>query len=171
VDPGSFATGWGLVGGSPARPEWIESGVIRLGGRSAEAPTRLWRLQRELTALVDRLRPTAAAVESAYHGVNAQSAFQLAQARGVILAVLAGVGLEVAEYAPATVKKAVTGSGRASKQQVWTMVGRLLTHPALEPSHDATDALAVALCHGCSQRIRTAAAAVRPRRGKPPGAR
>jgi crossover junction endodeoxyribonuclease RuvC len=112
------------------------------------------RLQQELGALVARLRPTCAAVESPFHGVNARSAFQLAQARGVVLAALAGAGVEIAEYSPATVKKAVTGNGRAPKAQVRSMVGRLLSRPGLDVSDDLADALAVALCHGASQRHR-----------------
>ena len=107
-------------------------------------------------------------MESPFHGANSRSAFQLAQARGVVLAVLAGVGLDVAEYTPATVKKAVTGNGRAPKEQVRVMVTRLFTRPVMESSHDATDALAVALCHGCSQRLRNLAAGARPRRRKVP---
>jgi crossover junction endodeoxyribonuclease RuvC len=149
-----MATGWGLIGGGPACPEWLDAGVILLGRGRGALPKRLVRLQRELEALVRRLRPTCAAVESPYHGVNAHSAFQLAQARGVVLAVLAGAGLEVAEYTPATVKKAVTGNGRAPKLQVRSMVGRLLGRPDLDVPDDLADALAVALCHGASARHR-----------------
>jgi crossover junction endodeoxyribonuclease RuvC len=149
-----MATGWGLIGGRPARPQWLDAGVIRLGGGGDALPERLMRLQGELEALVRRLRPTCAAVESPYHGVNARSAFQLAQARGVVLAVLAGAGLDVAEYTPATVKKSVTGNGRAPKGQVRSMVGRLLGRPELDVPDDLADALAVALCHGASARHR-----------------
>jgi crossover junction endodeoxyribonuclease RuvC len=154
VDPGSIVTGWGLIGGEPARPVRLDGGVIRLGGEPADLPRRLSRLQQELTALVRRLRPTSAAVESPYLGANARSAFQLAQARGVALAVLAGAGLDVAEYTPATVKKAVTGNGRAPKEQVRSMVSHLLGGPAANAPFDVTDAMAVALCHACSRRHR-----------------
>lgn len=140
------------MGGKPARPEWLEAGVIRLDRVGGDLPKRLLRLQQELGLLVERLRPTCAAVESPYHGANARSSFQLAQARGVVLVVLAGAGVEVAEYSPATVKKAVTGNGRAPKAQVRSMVGRLLGRPGLVVSDDLADALAVALCHGASHR-------------------
>ena len=153
VDPGSLATGWGLVGGSPSRPEWLASDVIRLAAPTALA-VRLSRLHHELTELVERLRPTAAAVEAPYQGVNPRSAFQLAQARGVVLAVLASAGLDVGEYPPATVKKAVTGNGRAPKEQVQSMVRRLLRRPSVRGTFDVTDALAVALCHQSVQRHR-----------------
>jgi crossover junction endodeoxyribonuclease RuvC len=152
VDPGSIITGWGLVGGSPARSTWLDAGVIRLGGPRGELPDRLWRLQQELTALVERLRPTSAAVESPFHGSNVRSAFQLAQARGVVLAVLAGAQIEVAEYTPAAVKNSVTGNGRAPKEQVRSMVTRLLGLQASDEPLDVTDALAVALCHAACRR-------------------
>jgi crossover junction endodeoxyribonuclease RuvC len=103
----------------------LDAGVLRLGS-TGKLQQRLWRLQTELDALLRRVRPTVAAVESPYQGTNARSALQLAHARGVILAVLAGSGTEVVEYTPASVKKAVTGNGRAPKEQVRSMVlGRL----------------------------------------------
>jgi crossover junction endodeoxyribonuclease RuvC len=168
VDPGSHATGWGLVGGKPARPEWLEAGVIHLDRVGGDLPKRLLRLQQELGVLVERLHPTCAAVESPYHGANARSAFQLAQARGVVLAVLAGAGVEIAEYSPATVKKAVTGNGRAPKAQVRSMVGQLLGRPDRVVSDDLADALAVALCHGASQRHHALVARARAGGGAEP---
>ena len=86
-------------------------------------------------------------MESPFAGVNVRSALQLAHARGVILAALASAGLSVAEYTPATVKKSVTGNGRAEKTQVAGMVYRLLRVEVTRQAHDVTDALAVALCH------------------------
>jgi crossover junction endodeoxyribonuclease RuvC len=166
VDPGSLVTGWGLIGGFPSRPEWIDAGVIRLGSAPDGLAHRLSRLQDELTALVERLRPTCAAVESPYHGVNPRSSFQLAQARGVVLAVLAGAGVAVTEYTPATVKKSVTGNGRASKAQVRVMVAHLLGPQARAGSDDLTDALAVAVCHAGSSRHR---ALVREAQARPHG--
>lgn len=145
VDPGSRVTGWGLLGGSAAQARLIEAGVLRLGAR--DFPGRLALLQDRLSELVSRLRPTVAAVEAPFHGASARSALQLAHARGVVLAVLAASGVEVVEYTPATVKKAVTGSGRADKRQVASMVGRLLGEPPPQGSHDLSDALALAICH------------------------
>ena len=146
VDPGSQRTGWGVVGGSPARPRVLDCGLIDLGRRLAFAE-RLSRLQSELEKIVRRLEPTSAAVEAPFHGASARSALQLAHARGVVLAVLAGAGVTVAEYSPATVKKSVTGSGRAGKEQVSRMVGQLLDESSVHWAHDLSDALAVALCH------------------------
>ena len=154
IDPGSLVTGWGLVGGTPNRPRWLDAGIVRLGRSSDAAPLRLWRLWRELSTLIERLRPDSAAVESPYHGSNARSALQLAQARGVALAALAGAGVEVVEYTPATVKKTVTGNGRAAKEQVRAMVARLLGRASLPGTDDLSDALAVALCHASIRRHR-----------------
>jgi crossover junction endodeoxyribonuclease RuvC len=107
---------------------------------------RLFRLQDELQRLLARLQPTAA-VESPFQGVNPRSALQLAHARGVVLAVLAGIGIEIVEYAPAAVKKSVTGTGKADKAQVEFMVARTLGPGAARSCGDRADALAVALCH------------------------
>lgn len=146
IDPGSYRTGWGLLGGSFHRPSLIDSGVIEIGASGA-FPLRLSRLQRELQDLLSRLQPTGAAVESPFHGVNARSALQLAHARGVVLAVVAGTGIEVVEYAPAAVKKSVTGTGGADKAQVEFMVARTLGPAAARSCGDRADAIAVALCH------------------------
>jgi crossover junction endodeoxyribonuclease RuvC len=97
--------------------------------------------------VVERFEPTEAAVESPFHGVNARSALQLAHARGVILAALGGAGVPVFEYTPATIKKAVTGSGRAEKVQVQLMVGRLIPNTVPDERPDVADAIAAALCH------------------------
>lgn len=162
IDPGSQVTGWGLLAGSAAEPRLLEAGVLRLG--AGDLAKRLALLQEQLAQLVSRLRPTAAAVESPFHGASARSALQLAHARGVILAVLAAAEVEVAEYTPATVKKAVTGSGRADKRQVASMVGRLLGGPPPSGSHDLTDALALALCHLASAAHRAAVSRARDSR-------
>ena len=144
VDPGSLATGWGLVEGSSARPSLVGCGVIRLPAGIGFAE-RLARLHAEFDELISRLQPAVAAVEAPFHGASARSALQLAHARGVVLAVLAGHGIEVAECSPAAVKKSVTGNGRAEKAQVRRMVCQLLGAGAEGQRDDATDALAVAL--------------------------
>jgi crossover junction endodeoxyribonuclease RuvC len=146
VDPGSLATGWGLLAGSATNPRLIEAGVLRLAGEASLAG-RLALLQRGLTELVERLDPGVAAVEAPFHGASARSALVLAHARGVALAVLASAGVEVVEYSPAAVKKAVTGNGRAGKRQVASMVVRLIGSDLDTRAHDLSDALAVALCH------------------------
>jgi crossover junction endodeoxyribonuclease RuvC len=147
VDPGSIISGWALLGGTPSRPRVLESGVIPLG-KGEPFARRLATLHRAFEELLRELRPASAAVEAPFHGASARAALQLAHARGVILAVLGNAGVEVAEYSPATVKKTVTGNGRAGKAQVDHMVGRLLPDaPDGHRPHDLSDALAIALCH------------------------
>jgi crossover junction endodeoxyribonuclease RuvC len=154
IDPGSWATGWGVVDGIAHRPSLVACGVIRVSGPMAD---RLARVRESLSAVVAEQRPTCCAVEAPFHGANPRSALQLAHARGVVLEVLATSGLAVLEYTPATVKKAVTGTGRADKRQVQLMVQRLL-HGAAAGPHDASDALAVALCHLASAPFQAAVA-------------
>jgi crossover junction endodeoxyribonuclease RuvC len=162
VDPGSYCTGWGLLGGTAHRPSILDCGVIRLP-RGGAFPARLGVLQSEFRSLVERLS-AAACVESPFHSVNARAALQLAHARGVILATLGEAGVPVTEHAPASVKKAVTGSGKADKMQVRMMVERLLGDPGEDVTEDVTDALAVAYCHVVSGAFREAVARSASRR-------
>lgn len=146
IDPGSQTAGWGLLAGTPTDPRIVDCGQVVLGAKDP-LPVRLARLQVEFQALIARLEPTEAAVETPFHGASARSSLQLAHARGAILAVLGRIGLPVSEYTPASVKKSVTGNGRAGKEQVSVMVARLLGVETTDRSHDVNDALAVALCH------------------------
>jgi len=150
VDPGSLVTGWGLVESVSNRCRLVDCSVIRTEGKNCTLAERLSRLYAELEAVVRAAEPSAAAVESPFHGANARSALQLAHARGVVLAVLGAAGVSVAEYTPATVKKSVTGDGRAGKEQVRRMVSHLLGRVRLGGSRDLSDALAVALCHAAA---------------------
>jgi crossover junction endodeoxyribonuclease RuvC len=152
LDPGSLHTGFGLIERRGSTLVLIEAGRISCP-RALSLPLRLAHLAECLAGLLGRQLPDLAALESPFHGINSRSLITLAEARGVLLAGLAGRGVEIAEYSPAEVKSAVTGSGRAGKDQVAHMV-RLLLGAAARPSLalDATDALAVALC--CAQRLR-----------------
>lgn len=145
VDPGSYATGWGAVEATGSRVRVLGSGLIRLP-RSETFAVRLRQLQESMVEVVRGLSPAVACVESPFHGVNPRSALQLAHARGVVLAVLAGASVPVEEVPPATVKRVVAGSGRASKEQVQTMIRRLLETDAEWASEDVSDALAIAYC-------------------------
>lgn len=153
MDPGSDCTGWALVVGPVHAPRVIDCGEIRASARAA-FPERLAALRVALVRIVESASPSDAAVESPFHGANARSALQLAHARGVILCVLAEAGVPPVEYAPATVKKTVSGSGRADKDQVRTMVARLTGIPATGLRYDVADAIAVALCHQAHMRFR-----------------
>jgi crossover junction endodeoxyribonuclease RuvC len=152
LDPGSLHTGYGLVARTGSAITLVEAGRISCP-RTLALPARLAHLAACLGELVSRHRPDLAALETPFHGLNARSLIVLAEARGALLAVLAGRGVEIAEYSPAEVKSAVTGNGRADKLQVARMVKLLLgatKESAISP--DASDALALALC--CAQRFR-----------------
>ena len=155
IDPGSVVTGWALVTGTAERPRVVASDVIRTRP-GAPFPDRLAAIQRGMVEVLERHRPALAAVEAPFHGVNARAALQLAHARGVILAALSVAGVATNEYSPAQVKKTVTGSGRASKEQVAFMVERLAG--TRSPFHDLTDAVAVALCDQVHRRSAAATA-------------
>ncbi len=152
LDPGSLHTGYGLVRKHGSSLTVVAAGRFSCP-RAQPLPQRLAHLAASLSELLDRHRPEVAVVETPFHGMNVRSLVVLAQARGALLAALAGRGVEVREYSPAEVKSAVTGNGRADKEQVARMVKLLLSLEAGEPlPPDATDALALALC--CAQRLR-----------------
>jgi len=146
VDPGSRCTGWAVVGGTSHHPLLLGSGEVALSERRPFAE-RLHLLQEAVLVVIEQFAPTEAAVEAPFHGVSARSALQLAHARGVILAALGRASVPVFEYSPATVKKAVTGNGRAEKGQVQAMVSRLVPGKLAVGRADVADALATALCH------------------------
>ena len=151
LDPGSLHTGYGLVERHGSALRAVEAGRISCPKTQA-LPSRLAHLSACLGELLDRCQPDLAVLETPFHGMNSRSLIVLAEARGVLLAVLAGRGLEIREYTPAEVKSAVTGNGRADKDQVARMVRLLLAARGEGWASDATDALAVALC--CAQRLR-----------------
>jgi crossover junction endodeoxyribonuclease RuvC len=147
VDPGTAATGYGVVARSgPGRVRLVECGVIRT---SAGEPlvTRIREIHDEISALLARHEPHVMAVEEVFQGKNAQSALKLGHARGAILLAAALRDLPVAEYAPRQIKKAVVGHGNASKDQVGFMVRQQLRLKAAPTPSDAADGVAAALCH------------------------
>jgi crossover junction endodeoxyribonuclease RuvC len=149
IDPGSVATGWGIVDCAGSSLRHVASGVLR--PPDLDAALRLARIHSELVDLVRVHAPHSAALEAVFVARNPRAALKLGQARGVALAVCGGVGLPTTEYAPARVKGAVAGYGGADKAQVQAMVRRLLGLERLPP-RDAADALAIAICHGAQCR-------------------
>ena len=146
IDPGSVRTGYGCIESSGSRWALHCSGAIVPPARSA-FPEKLQVIHLELLARLTDARPDCVAIESLFHGLNTRSAFALAHARGVMLLAVTQLGLPVVEYAPAEVKRAVVGFGRAEKPQVQQMVTMLLGLAAPPKPLDVSDALAVALCH------------------------
>ncbi len=145
IDPGSAATGWGVVDCAGVRLSYAASGVIRTR-RGQSHPEKLSHIFTALQGLIEEYKPDEAAVEETFVNASPRDALVLGQARGVALLAPAEAGLPVAEYAANTVKKSVVGRGHAQKTQVQAMISVLLPKCGRLASDEA-DALAVAICH------------------------
>jgi crossover junction endodeoxyribonuclease RuvC len=147
IDCGGAYTGYGVVeihtGG---RLSCLTCGAIKLSTREA-LPRRLSRIFTELGEIIAEHQPDQVAIEDVFYALNVKSALKLGQVRGVAMLAAAAAGLEVAEYSPLTIKSSVVGYGRAEKQQVQHMVTRLLQLAEAPEPMDASDALAIAICH------------------------
>jgi crossover junction endodeoxyribonuclease RuvC len=147
IDPGSVTTGFGVIEYERGRLSLVEQGAIHTP-RGAELSERLAIIHDRLGELIARAKPEAAAVETPFAGNNIKSLIQLAHARGVILLAVRAASIEFFEYSPRSVKSAVVGYGGAEKEQVAKMVRMLLPGcSALKMTADASDALAIAICH------------------------
>ena len=145
IDPGLRVTGFGVIDKIGNKLAYVTSGCIKTG-EGGELPGRLKIIVEGIAEVVAGNLPHQAAVEKVFVNVNPQSTLLLGQARGAAISALVIAGLPVAEYTALQVKQAVVGQGKAAKEQVQAMVIRLLQLPG-EPSSDAADALAVAICH------------------------
>lgn len=161
IDPGTAITGYGLVQGGDAELALVEYGVITTD-QEKPLPERLREIYERLSALIRERRPAAAAVEKLFFAKNVRTALSVGQARGVALLAMANAGLPVHEYTPLEVKQAVAGYGRASKEQVQQMVKMLLGLPSVPQPDDAADAIAVAICHIHSAKMKSLLAAEQP---------
>ena len=147
IDCGGETTGFGVVEqGSASELVCVEFGAIKLSPREP-LPLRLRCIFQTLSAVIERHAPECVAIEGVFYALNAKSAIKLGQVRGVAMLVAACHALPVVEYAPLSVKSAVVGYGRAEKHQVQEMVMRLLHLDEPPKPFDASDALAVAICH------------------------
>lgn len=147
VDPGLTRCGVGVVEGSPGRPCALVDVEVVSTDPQEELPQRLLRLDARITELIALHRPDSVAVERVFSQHNVRTVMGTAQAGAVAVLAAARAGLPVALYTPSEVKAAVTGSGTAGKQQVTTMVTRLLRLSERPRPADAADALALAICH------------------------
>lgn len=146
VDPGSDTTGYGVIDSDGRHYVLVEYAGIR-GPKHLNFAERLLAISRKLEEVIERLSPQACAVEDTFYAVNVKSALKLGQARGAVLVAAARAGVEVFEYSPLEIKSALVGYGRAEKQQVQEMVRSLLGMKHVPEPLDASDALAVAICH------------------------
>ncbi len=153
IDPGSIKSGYGVVDMVGQQLMMIAFGVIKTPPKSL-LPERLLTISDRLRALIEQYQPDVVAVEDVFFAQNATSALKLGQSRGAILLTAAQAGLDVAEYSPLEVKQAVVGYGRADKVQVQHMVKTLLGLQEIPRPDDAADALAIAICHHHSAKVR-----------------
>ncbi|AMK32440.1 MULTISPECIES: crossover junction endodeoxyribonuclease RuvC [Pseudomonas] len=144
IDPGSRITGFGVVRQTARGCEYVASGCIRTGG--GELHERLQIVFRGVSEIIREHGPVTMGIERVFMARNADSALKLGQARGAAIVAAAEAGLEIAEYTASQVKQAVAGTGGANKEQVMMMVMHLLKLTQ-KPQIDASDALAIALCH------------------------
>jgi crossover junction endodeoxyribonuclease RuvC len=150
IDPGLRRTGWGVVEIEGNRLGFLGCGSVLTNDREALA-VRLLAIHDGLMRVLDEFRPDEAAVETTFVNKDAAATLKLGQARGIAMVVPAKAGVPVAEYAPNLIKKSIVGSGHGDKVQVRMMIGVLL--PKADPaSHDAADALAIAVTHAHHRR-------------------
>lgn len=154
IDPGIGTTGYGIVG-EDAQGDVV---LVAYGAIETEPgrlmPERLHRLHTEITDLLRQYRPESVAIEQLFFGRNVTTAISVGQARGVVLLAAAQAGLAVYEYKPAEVKQALSGYGKADKHQMQEMVKLMLHLDHIPRPDDAADAVAIAVCHLHSQRLR-----------------
>lgn len=146
IDPGTLVTGYGVVETTRGRDRLVACGCVVNRGEDG-MPERLGRIYEALTGVIERCRPAVCAVETAFYGRNAQSALKLGHARGVALLAAVVHNLPAFEYSPREVKRAIAGTGGASKEQVRDMVRTILRLREAPGPFDVTDAIAVAICH------------------------
>ena len=147
IDCGSEYTGYGVVEAlTDGRLICCATGAIKLKSGSPMA-VRLQKIFSDLTAIIAEHQPEIVAIEDVFYAVNAKTALKLGQVRGVAMLAASSSGLAVTEYSPLSIKSAVVGYGRAEKEQVQQMVTRLLKLEVAPEPLDASDALAIAICH------------------------
>jgi len=144
VDPGSRKTGFGIIDINNNKPFYVTSGVIK--SLKGDFPERLETIFKSVSSLIDEYHPKIIVIESVFVHKNAGSALKLGHARAAALCASFDRGIEVFEYAPREIKKAIVGNGAATKEQVQHMVTAILDL-SVKPSEDAADAIAAALCY------------------------
>jgi crossover junction endodeoxyribonuclease RuvC len=145
IDPGTQILGYAVLQGG-VQPKIIMMDVLKLT-KEKDIYARLQLIHAKIIELIEKHHPTEFAIEAPFFGKNVQSMLKLGRAQGVAIAAAMHYDLPVAEYAPKKVKQAITGNGNADKEMIWKMLERVFTIKKQPKYYDATDALAVALCH------------------------
>ncbi len=146
IDPGTAIMGYGLIKEQGSKMELISLGVIKLDHLD-DHPLKLQRIFEKTTALIDEHHPDCMALEAPFYGKNIQVMLKLGRAQGVAMAAGLARNLPITEYSPRKIKQAITGNGNAGKEQVAAMLQNLLSFKETPEFLDATDGLAVAVCH------------------------
>ena len=150
IDPGYAIVGFGILEADRGQAKMLRCGAINTPA-GVPMPMRLLQIQEDMETLIHQFSPDVMAIEELFFNTNVTTGIGVAQARGVILATAAKLGVEIFEYTPSQVKQAVVGYGKADKHQVMDMTKRLLHLSAVPKPDDAADAVAIALCHARSR--------------------
>jgi crossover junction endodeoxyribonuclease RuvC len=154
IDPGTSIMGYGLIKETGSKIELISLGVVKMD-KIDDHMLKLQRIFAKTVALIDNYKPDCLAIEAPFYGKNIQVMLKLGRAQGVAMAAALSRDVEVTEYAPRKIKQSITGNGNATKEQVSAMMQRLLNFTETPDFLDATDGLAVAVCHSF-QKVSTA---------------
>lgn len=146
IDPGTSVMGYGLVKEVKKQVEMINLGVVKLDHLD-DHPLKLQRIFEKTIALIDQYHPDCLAIEAPFYGKNIQVMLKLGRAQGVAMAAALSRNIPIFEYAPRKIKQSITGNGNATKEQVASMLQTLLKFTETPQFLDATDGLAVAVCH------------------------
>lgn len=146
IDPGTTVSGYGIIKIAQNKPQLVVFGTIELH-KLGDHYTKLHRIFERISQLVSEYHPGELAIEAPFYGKNVQSMLKLGRAQGVAMAAALAHGIPIYEYAPRKVKISITGKGAASKEQVAAMLSQIVSLTEIPKKFDATDALAVAVCH------------------------
>ncbi len=152
IDPGTIVMGYGLIAINKSNVSLVEMGILQLSKHDDHAE-RLQLIFKKMESLIRTHKPIAVAIEAPFFGKNVQSMLKLGRAQGVAIAAAMMSGLQATEYAPRKIKQSITGRGNATKEQVYSMLQHILKFEEDVRFMDATDAVAVALCHHYQNRI------------------
>lgn len=151
IDPGTIIMGFGLVEINQKGISLLDMGVLKLSPKD-DAYQRLEKIHNKVTELIKTYKPESFAIEAPFFGKNVQSMLKLGRAQGVAIAAAMQSGLSICEYAPKKIKQSITGNGNAGKDQVMKMLQQILSFTETPKYMDASDALAVAVCHYFQQK-------------------
>jgi len=146
IDPGTAVMGYGLIKEIGTKTELISLGVVKMD-KIDDHMLKLQRIFEKTVALIDNYKPDCLAIEAPFYGKNIQVMLKLGRAQGVAMAAALSRNIEVTEYSPRKIKQSITGNGNATKEQVAAMLQNLLNFKEIPDFLDATDGLAVAVCH------------------------